>query len=227
MSGDPEQEYFADGMVEDIITALSRFKCCSSSRETPGSRTKARLSTSNRLVANWVYVMCSKAAFGSQVNRVRITGQLIEAATGAHLWADKFEGQLQDVFDLQDKITVSVVGAIAPRLIEAEVERAKRKPPESWDAYDYYLRGLAFYAQHTAEANEQALPLFRKAIHLNPEFGLAYMRAAACLFQRPSYGGLPLTDNERSEVLQLNDHALALEPGDAFVVGWASHLSRR
>jgi class 3 adenylate cyclase/tetratricopeptide (TPR) repeat protein len=174
MSGDSEQEYFADGMVEDII------------------------------------------------QRVRITGQLIEAGTGAHLWADKFEGELQDAFELQDKITVSVVGAIAPRLIEAEVERAKRKPPESWDAYDHYLRGLALYAQRTAEANEQALPAFRKAIHLNPEFGLAYMRTAACLFQRPRYGGLPLTDTERSEVLQLNDRALALEPGDAFVMAWAS-----
>src|SRR5262249_1893766 len=144
--------------------------------------------------------------------RVRITGQLIEAATGAHLWADKFEGPLQDAFELQDKITVSVVGAIAPRLIEAEVDRAKRKPPESWDAYDYYLRGLALYAQRTVETNDQALPLFRQAIHLNPEFGLAYMRAAACLFQRPQYGGPPLTEKERHEVMQFNDRALALEP---------------
>ena len=222
MSGDPEQEYFADGMVEDIITELSRFKglfviARNSSFTYKGNAVDIKQVGSELGVR---YVLEGSVRKSGQ--RVRITGQLIEAGTGAHLWADKFEGQLQDAFELQDKITVSVVGAIAPRLIEAEVERAKRKPPESWDAYDYYLRGLALYAQRTAEANEQALPLFREAIHLNPEFGLAYMRAAACLFQRPSYGGLPLSDNERSEVLQLNDRALALEPGDAFVVAWAS-----
>jgi tetratricopeptide (TPR) repeat protein len=149
-------------------------------------------------------------------------GQLIEAKTGAHLWAEKFEGELQDAFELQDKIAVSVVGAIAPRLLDAEIERAKRKPPESWDAYDYYLRGLALYQQQTAQASEAALPLFRRAIQLNPEFGLAQMRVATCLFQRQQYGGLPLTNDERTEVLQLNDRALALEPKNAFVVSWAA-----
>jgi adenylate cyclase len=222
MSGDPEQEYLADGMVEDIITELSRFKglfvIARNSSFTYKGKAVGIKQVGSELGIRYVL----EGSVRKSGQRVRITGQLIEAGTGAHLWADKFEGQLQDAFELQDKITVSVVGAIAPRLIDAEVERAKRKPPESWDAYDYYLRGLALYAQRTAEANEQALPLFRKAIDLNPEFGLAHMRAAACLYQRPHYGGLPLTDNERSEVLRLNDHALALEPGDAFVVAWAS-----
>jgi tetratricopeptide (TPR) repeat protein len=102
------------------------------------------------------------------------------------------------------------------------MERAKRKPPEIWDAYDYYLRGLALFAQRNVQANEQAMPLFLKAIELNPDFGLAYTRAAACLSLKSTYEGKPHTDQERSDLKRLNDRALALEPDDAFVVGWAS-----
>ena len=222
MSGDPEQEYFADGIVEDIITALSRFKALFVIARNSSFTYKGKAVDIKQVGRELGVRYVLEGSVRKSGRRVRITGQLIEASTGAHLWADKFEGELQDTFDLQDKVTVSVVGAIAPRLIDAEVERAKRKPPDSWDAYDYYLRGLALYAQRNAEANEQALPLFRKAIDLNPEFGLAYTRAAACFMQRPLYGGTALTDQERSEVVQLNDRALALEPGDAFVVGWAS-----
>ena len=90
-------------------------------------------------------------------NRVRITGQLIDTATGAHLWADRFDGALEDIFDLQDQVTASVVGAIAPKLEQAEIERAKRKPTENLDAYDYYLRGLAGVHQWTKEGNDEAL----------------------------------------------------------------------
>ena len=222
MSSDPDQEYFADGMVEDIITELSRFKGLFVIARNSSFTYKGKAVDIKQVGRELGVRYVLEGSVQKSGRRVRITGQLIEASTGAHLWADKFEGELQDAFDLQDKVTVSVVGAIAPRLIDAEVERAKRKPPDSWDAYDYYLRGLALYAQRNAEANEQALPLFRKAIDLNPEFGLAYTRAAACFMQRPLYGGTALTDQERSEVVQLNDRALALEPGDAFVVGWAS-----
>lgn len=222
MSGDPDQEYFADGMVEEIITELSRFKdllviARNSSFTYKGTAVDIKQVGSELGVR---YVLEGSVRKSGQ--RVRITGQLIEARTGAHLWAEKFEGELQDAFELQDRIAVSVVGAIAPRLLDAEIERARRKPPESWDAYDYYLRGLALYGQQTALACEAALPLFRRAIHLNPEFGLAHMRVATCLFQRQQYGGLPLTNDERTEVLQLNDRAVALEPKNAFVVSWAA-----
>jgi adenylate cyclase len=155
---------------------------------------------------------------------LRITSQLIDAATRTHLWADKFDGELKEAFDLQDRITVSVVGVVAPRLVEAEVERARHSPTDSRDAYGHYLHGLALYSQPTLETNNRALPLFRKAIDLNPEFGQAYTRAAACLWQRPRYGGLPLTDHERAELMAFNDRALALEPRDAFVLAWASLL---
>jgi adenylate cyclase len=222
MSGDPEQEYFADGMVEDIITELSRFKglfvIARNSSFTYKGKPVDIKQVGRELGVRYVL----EGSVRRSGHRVRITGQLIDAVTGAHLWADKFEGELQDAFDLQDRVTVGVVGAIAPRLVDAEVERARRKPPESWDAYDYYLRGLAFFAQRNIEANAQALPLFLKAIDLNPEFGLAYTRAAACLSLKSTYQGQPLSDQERADLIQLNDRALALEPGDAFVVAWAS-----
>lgn len=222
MSGDPDQEYFADGMVEEIITELSRFKDLLVIARNSSFTYKGKVVGIKQVGSELGVRYVLEGSVRRSGQRLRITGQLIEAKTGAHLWADKFEGELQDAFELQDKIAVSVVGAIAPRLIDAEIERAKRKPPESWDAYDHYLRGLAVYGQQTAEASEEALPLFRQAIHLNPEFGLAYMRVAACLFLRAQHGGLPLTKDERTEVLQLNDRALALEPKNAVVVSWAS-----
>jgi adenylate cyclase len=102
--------------------------------------------------------------------RVRIMGQLVDGSTGAHLWADRFEGALEDIFDLQDQVTASVVGAIAPRLEQAEIERAKRKPTESLDAYDCYLRGLASLYQWTPEGTSEALRIFYRAIELDQEF---------------------------------------------------------
>jgi TolB-like protein len=222
MSGDAEQEYFADGMVEDIITELSRFKGLFVIARNSSFTYKGKAVDIKHVGRELGVRYVLEGSVRKSGQRVRITGQLIEAITGAHLWADKFEGKLENAFELQDQITVSVVGAIAPRLIEAEVERAKRKPPDRWDAYDYNLRGLALYEQRNAKANAEALPLFLTAIELDPEFGLAYTRAAACLFQQPSYGGPALSDPERSEIIRLNDRAVALEPGDAFVLAWAS-----
>ena len=106
-------------------------------------------------------------------NRIRIAGQLVDASSGAHLWADRFEGAIEDVFALQDQVTASVVGAIAPRLEQAEIERARRKPTESLDAYDLFLRGLAKTYKWTREANEEALCLYYKAIDLDTDFSAA------------------------------------------------------
>jgi TolB-like protein/class 3 adenylate cyclase len=222
MSGDPEQEYFADGMVEDIITELSRFKGLFVIARNSSFTYKGRAVDIKQIGRELGVRYVLEGSVRKAGQRARITGQLIETATGAHLWADKFEGELQDAFDLQDKVTVSVVGAIAPRLVQADVDRAKRKPPDSWDAYDYYLRGIALYAQRTLQSNDEALALFRKAIDLNRDFGLAHMRAAACLFMKPQYGGPALTNEQRLEILQLNDRALALAPDDDFVLAWAS-----
>lgn len=222
MSGDPEQDYFADGMVEDIITALSKFKglfvIARNSSFTYKGKAVDIKQAGRELGVRYVLEGSVRKAGA----RLRITGQLIDAATGAHLWADRFDGALEDVFELQDNVATSVVGAIAPRLIQADVERAKRKSPESWDSYDFYLRGISLLGQRTPETSEEALNLFRRAIDLNQEFGLAHIRAAASLFMRPQHGGRPLTSEERSEALQSATRALALAGDDDFVLAWAS-----
>src|SRR5262249_12871616 len=107
-------------------------------------------------------------------DRVRIAGQLVDASSGAHLWADRFDGDLRDIFDMQDQVTTSVVGAIAPKLEQAEIERAKRKPTESLDAYDYYLRGIEGIYRNTRESIDRAMLLFARAIELDPAFAAAY-----------------------------------------------------
>jgi hypothetical protein len=113
-------------------------------------------------------------------NRLRITGQLVEASTGAHLWADRFDGNFDDVFDLQDKVTGSVVAAIGPKLEQAEISRAKRKTTDSLDAYDYYLRGMASLHHGSKESTSEALQLFSRAIELDRDFASAYGMAAFC-----------------------------------------------
>jgi len=180
MSGDPEQEYFVDGMVEDIITALSRmrwlFVIARNSSFTYKGRAVDLKQVGRELGVRYVL----EGSVRKAANRVRITGQLIDTATGAHLWAERFDGGLDDVFDLQDQVTMSVVGAIAPTLERAEIARAKRKPTESLDAYDYFLRGMASIHQWTSDANDEALRMFSRAIELDPDFASAYGMAAWC-----------------------------------------------
>jgi TolB-like protein len=136
LSGDPEQEYFADGVVDDIISALSRirwlFVVARNSSFTYEGRAVDVKQVGRELGVRYVL----EGSVREAANRVRITGQLIDATTGGHLWADRFEGTLGDIFDLQDQLTENVVGAIAPQLERAEIERAKRKPTESLDAHD-------------------------------------------------------------------------------------------
>ena len=180
LSGDPEQEYFADGVVEDVISALSRirwlFVIARNSSFTYKGRAVDVKHVGRELGVRYVL----EGSLRKAANRVRITGQLIDATTAAHLWADRFEGTLDDIFELQDQMTANVVGAIAPQLERAEIERAKRKPTESLYAYDYYLRGRTKLNQGTREAVGEGLPLFYKAIELDPDFASAYAMAAWC-----------------------------------------------
>src|SRR6202158_5569483 len=181
MSGDPEQEYFADGMVEDIITALSRFKALFVIARNSSFTYKGRAVDVKKAGRGLGVRYVLEGSVRKTANRVRITGQLVDSATGAHLWADRFDGGLGDIFDLQDQVTESVVGAIAPAVEKAEIERAKRKPTESLDAYALYLRGLArLYQFASRQATDEALRLFNSAIELDPEFASAYGRAASC-----------------------------------------------
>jgi adenylate cyclase len=158
-------------------------------------------------------------------NRVRITGQLIDAATGAHLWADRFDGGLGDIFDLQDQVTERVVGALAPAVETAEIERAKYKPTESLDAYAIYLRGLAkFYQYGNRLATAEALRLFNSAIELDPDFALAYSHASHCYAHAKTNGWFSGTANEIAETSRLAHRALELGKDDASVLcgsGWA------
>jgi TolB-like protein len=225
MSGDPEQEYFADGMAEDIITALSRFKALFVIARNSSFTYKGRAVDVKQVGRELGVRYVLEGSVRKAANRVRITGQLVDAVTGAHLWADRFDGGLGDIFDLQDQVTESVVGAIAPAVEQAEIERAKRKPTESLDAYALYLRGLAMLYQFASrQANEEALRLFNSAIELDPDFASAYGRAASCYAYARGSGWISDTANEIAEVTRLAQRAVELGKDDAIAItasGWA------
>ena len=178
LSGDPEQDYFADGMVEDIITALSQldqlFVIARNSSFTYKGRSVDVRQVSGELGVRYVL----EGSVRKAGNRIRITGQLIEGASGAHLWANRFDGRLEDVFDLQDQITESVVGAIEPTLRKAEIERSRKMRPENLDAYDLYLQALPHTYAMRADDNSEALRLLHKAIEIDPDYAPALAYAA-------------------------------------------------
>ena len=224
MSSDPEQEYFADGMVEDIITALSRFRSLfvvarNSSFTYRGKAIDIR-QVGRELGVRYVLEGSVRKAAG----KVRITGQLIDAATGTHLWADRFDGSLNDIFELQDQVTTSVVGAVAPTLDQAEMERAKRKPTANLDVYDYYLRGTANFNQWTRETNSEALRLFQKAMELDSDFAPAYGRAASCYIHRKMNGWMNDRVDENVAAARLAQRAADLGRDDAEVLSEAGFV---
>ncbi|MGY2440970.1 winged helix-turn-helix domain-containing tetratricopeptide repeat protein [Pseudomonas sp. SDO52101_S400] len=223
LSGDPEQDYFADGVVEDIIAALSRlrwlFVIARNSSFTFKGRTVDAQGVGQELGVRYVL----EGSVRKCGNRVRITGQLIDATSGAHIWAERFEGTLDDIFKLQDQITESVVGAIAPQLERAEIERAQRKPTESLDAYDYYLRAMAKLHSGTQEAIEQALPMFYKTLELDPEFASAYGMAAWCHFWRKLNGWMTDRPAEIAEGIRLARLAVTLGRDDAVALTRGGH----
>jgi TolB-like protein/class 3 adenylate cyclase/tetratricopeptide (TPR) repeat protein len=218
LSADPEQDYFADGIVEEIITALSRmgwlFVIARNSSFTYKGRAIDVKQVGRELGVRYVL----EGSVRKSGRRLRIMGQLIDATTGAHLWADKFDGELEDVFDLQDHVTASVVGAIAPKLEQAEIERAKRKPTESLDVYDCYLRGLAELHRFTKEASSEALSHFRRAIELDPNFAAAYGMAARSYAQRKAGRWMADPASEIAEARRLSYRAIELGPDNALAL---------
>jgi adenylate cyclase len=218
MSGDPEQDYFADGMVEEIITALSHFRQLFVIARNSSFTYKGRAVDVKQVGRELGVRYVLEGSVRKSANRVRITGQLVDTATGAHLWADRFDGRLGDIFDLQDQVTESVVGAIAPAVEKAEIERAKRKPTESLDAYALYLRALARLYQYARQANDEALRLFNSAIELDPDFASAYGRAASCYIWAKGEGWIVVTANEIAEVTRLAQRAVVLGKDDAFAL---------
>ena len=224
MSGDAEQEYFADGIVEDIITALSRFKSLfviarNSSFTYKGKAVDIK-QVGRELGVRYVLEGSVRKAAG----RVRITGQLIDAATGAHLWAERFDGSLEDIFGLQDQVTASVVGAVAPKLEEAEIERTHRKPTEMLDAYDYYLRGLAMVSRYSKTTNKKAFEFFVNAIELDPVYASAYAMATRCISLRAQNGWLTNPEREISEGLRLARRAVELGRDDPLVLAVGGYV---
>ena len=215
MTGDPEQEYFADGVVEDLTTALSRFRSLFVIARNSSFVYKNQAVDVRQVGREMGVRYVLEGSVRKVGNHVRITGQLIDAATGAHLWVDRFDGDLADVFDLQDKVATSVVGEIAPRLEQVEIERAKRKPTEDLTAYDYYLRGLAAANRKSLEANDQALRLFNKAIERDPDFALAYARAAHCYVDRKASGWMADGVQEITEATRLARRAIEIGGDDA------------
>jgi TolB-like protein len=223
MSGDPEQEYFADGMVEEIITALSRMRWLFVIARNSSFTYKGRAVDVRQVGRELGVRYLLQGSVRKAANRVRITGQLVDAITGAHLWADRFDGGFEDVFDLQDQVTMSVVGAIAPKLEQIEIERAKRKPTESLDAYDYYLRGTAKFYEWTREANNEAKRLFLKATELDREFALAYGMAARCYTWRKANGWIINHERDNAEAAGLAHRAIELGKDDATVLSFAGY----
>jgi adenylate cyclase len=224
MSGDPEQEYFADGMVEDIITALSRFNqlfvIARNSTFTYKGRAVDIRQVAKELDVRFVLEGSVRKAGG----RVRITGQLIDAASGAHLWADKFDGGVEDVFDLQDKITASVVGAIEPTLRKVEIERARRRPVENLDAYDLYLRALPHVYAFRPDENLKALELLNSAIALDPAYAPALAFAAWCYEQRLVRGWAAVGKDDARIAISLAQRAIAADGDDAMVMACAGFV---
>jgi TolB-like protein/class 3 adenylate cyclase/tetratricopeptide (TPR) repeat protein len=222
MSGDPEQEYFADGMVEDIITALSRFKSlfviARNSTFTYKGKAVDIKQVGEELGVRYVLEGSVRKAGG----RLRITGQLIEATTNRHLWADKFDGALEDVFDLQDKITTRVVGLIAPQIERAEIERSKQKPTASLGSHDFFLRGMALI--HKYDFGDETRPFFRKAYELDPNYAAAYAMDAFVLLNQQGTFGKHLSEEKRAEALRLAETAAELANDDALALARAGHV---
>jgi TolB-like protein/class 3 adenylate cyclase len=222
ISGDPEQEYFADGMVEDIITALCRFKSLFVIARNSSFTYKGKAVDVKQVGRELGVRYVLEGSVRKAGSRIRIAGQLIEATRGVHLWADKFDGALEDVFGLQDQITASVVGLIAPTIERAEIELARQKPTDRLDSYDYYLRGMALMNRNASLT--EAYALFRKAFEQDPEYGAAYAMAAHTLVRQQGISGAPLTAEMRTAAIRLANLASRFGSNDAFALARSGHI---
>src|SRR5262245_12217449 len=225
MSGDPEQEYFADGMVEEIITALSRFKWLfviarNSSFTFKGHAVDIK-EVGRKLGVRYVLEGSVRKATG----KVRITGQLIDAITGAHIWADRFERDLTDVFALQDEVTIAVVSAIQPKLLQKEIELATRRRPENLTAYDFFLRAIQHFYLSTREGLAETIRLAHRALELDPRFGLVAAWAGASHMNNVVRGYADDPQFERMEAIRLSRLALSIDDSDPDTLAWAAITS--
>ncbi|MBR0826238.1 winged helix-turn-helix domain-containing protein [Bradyrhizobium manausense] len=225
MSGDPEQDYFADGMVEEITTALSRFKWLfviarNSSFTFKGKAVDVK-EVGRRLGVRYVL----EGSVRKSSAKIRITGQLIDVSTGAHIWADRFERDLTDIFVLQDDVTLAVVSAIQPKLLQTEMATAGRRRPENLTAYDYFLRALQRFSLATRESLAEALRLAHRALELDPRFGIVAALAAGCHHLNLQFGYAVDPQFERKEAVRLFRLALSVDDSDSDILAWAAIIS--
>lgn len=229
ISADPEQEHFADGIVEDIISALSRVRSFFVIARNSTFSYKGRAVNVRQISRELGVRYLLEGSVRRAGKRVRIGAQLIDATTGAHLWADHYDGVVEDLFDFQDQITASVVGAIQPSIRAAEIERARRKRPESLDAYDLVMQALPLVWSLEKDSNREASRLLGEALRLDPGYPLALSLAAWCCGQRSVYNWSDDAEEDRRESLHQARAAAALASDDPFtlaVLGAALTIAR-
>jgi TolB-like protein/class 3 adenylate cyclase len=219
MSGDAEQDYFADGMAEDITTALSRFRFLFVIARNSSFTYKGRAVDVKQVGRELGVRYVLEGSVRKSGPRIRVTGQLIDASTGNHLWADYFDGALDDIFDLQDKVTSSVVGALIPTMRHAEIERAKHRPTESADAHLTHMRGVASLYLWTRAGVDEALRLAYEAIKIDPDYSMAYGLAATCYVARKTAGWTTDRAKEMAEVETLTKRGAEVGRDDAWALG--------
>ncbi len=218
MSGDPEQEYFSDGIVEDIITALSRFRSFTVIARNSSFVYKGRAVDVRQVARDLGVQYVLEGSVRRAGGRLRVTAQLIDAISGAHLWADKFDGGVEDVFDVQDRITASVATTVEPRIHDAEVARVRRERPGSLTAYDLYLQALPRLRFGTQAENAAAFALLQKALALDPDNAVILSLAIEALQHRFVTGWPSLTGDDKSACARMVQHALANAHDNAIVL---------
>ncbi|HVV61809.1 MAG TPA: winged helix-turn-helix domain-containing protein [Pseudolabrys sp.] len=218
----PDQDYFADGIVEDIITALSRNRALFVIARNSSFAYKGRQVDIGQVARELKVQYVLEGSVRRSDARMRVTAQLIEAASGRHLWADKFDVDVSDVFAVQDQIVARVVGAIAPQVEKAEIERAKLRATGDLAAYDLYLRGLAGWNRWSKDGNAEALRHFYAAMEKAPDFSTPYGLAASC-YQFGKANGWATTFDEK-EIARLIERAAEIGDEDAVALCWAGHV---
>jgi adenylate cyclase len=218
MSGDPEQEYFSDGISEDITTALSNSGWFFVTARHSAFAYKGKAIDVRQVGKELGVQYVLEGSVRKAGDKIRVTAQLIETATGKHSWANRYDGALGDVFDFQDRITETIVGTLESEFQRAEAKRISQKRPESMEAYDYLLHGLSYMNKLTSEDARAALPYFRQAIAKDPGYGRAYAYAFWCYRREVETTGMVLSKKERAEAIRLMEAGLKADKDDPIVV---------
>jgi len=222
LTGDAEQEYFVDGMVEEITTAIARLRWLFVIARNSAFTYKGKPVDVKQVAQELGVRYVLEGSVRKAGNRVRITGQLIDTTTGAHLWGDRFDGALDDIFDLQDQVASSVAGAIEPKLRQSEIERVSRKPTANLTAYDLYLRAVAQSYRYTDEGFAEAVVLVRQALAIDPSYAPAAAMVGWCRGQQRAHGWGALSDEDIGEACRLARQVLEAERDDADTIWQAA-----